>query len=457
MRPFNLLLLVLGGVLVAACHDGVTGEEGIGTPTILSVTTDGSRATVTWSEVPGADGYRVDLKNEVEAPRVLLVPTGVTTALFDDLTPGSRYEVAVSARRNGQSGRWDTQQFVPATGDDPPETARDSLIARITAELPHSLHGTAGGMKLWYEAPTGFGARSGVPYSALTCGGCHSFNSTLTGVPSTQPCLACHTELAGQPGKVNYDSVDAAKCLECHSRQAAELAMNLPDVHRAAGMTCSSCHTAAEVHGTGAQPAMFYALATRCEDCHVDRRVDTAPGVPYSPAHLTHSGNVSCDACHMSGSVTCVNCHLEDDVTKQQRVAYKRFADWIFLGNWRDQVRPLNVQTVEYQGKTFAAWGPFHGHTIVAAGRICTDCHGGANIGPTTLRVTRWNDETKSMDHLTGVIPVPADYAARLIFDFVVKNPDGTWTYLKTGADHSQMLFATPLTARQLGRLSHLR
>ena len=456
MSPFRFLVVVLGSVLVAACSDGITREEVVGTPTILSLTTEGPTATVKWSVVPGADGYTVKLAADAESLRTREVAAGTTSTVFENLTPERPYEVAVAARRNGRTGGWDSERFTSPPGE-PVLTARDSLIASITAQLRYTIHGNAGGMRYWYDSPTGFGAQSGVPYSALTCGGCHAYNSALTGVPSDQPCLACHTEVAGKPGVPDYDSVDQAKCLKCHSRQAAEIAMGLPDAHRSAGMTCADCHTAAEVHSNGAQTTMFVALTTQCEDCHVNGRNPAAPKLPYDASHLTHSGRVGCQSCHMSGSVTCVNCHLDDDLTKQQRVAYKKFADWIFLGNWRGQVRPLNVQTVEYQGHTLAAWGPFNGHTIVPTGRVCTDCHGSANVLATSLDVVRWNDATKTLDHLTGVIPVPPDYATRLRFDFMVKNPDGSWSFLESGAGRTQMLFATPLTQWQMGRLSKIR
>lgn len=331
--------------------------------------------------------------------------------------------------------------------------SRDSLIAKITREFPLSLHGTAKGMRFWYEASSGFRTQTGVQYDRLTCVGCHAYNSALTGVPSNQPCLACHTEVVGQPGVPNYDAVDQNKCMKCHSRQAAEIAMNLPDVHRAAGMKCSECHTSGEMHRGITATTMFDAMEARCENCHMNGEASTSTQIPGTPSHRRHGNRLDCQSCHMSGSVTCVNCHFEDDVTKATRTAYKRFADWLFLGNWNGEIRPLNVQTVEYQGKTFNAWGPFGGHTITAVGRSCADCHGNPNMLATSLQVTKWNPTTKTMDHLSGVIPVPWDYATRLKFDFVAKNLDGTWSYLKSGADRSQMLYATPLTPDQMQQL----
>lgn len=453
MRSYAFMVLVAGGALLAACQDAMTRSAEIGTPAEITPTLTGSTAKVAWSAVPGADGYNVRLSSNGEVLRATDVPAGVTTAIFENLRPNV-YDVSVSARRAGAVGGAGTRRFGSSGHNFGGSTVtREALVAKISAEFPASLHGTAKGMKYWYEAAAGFGARIGVPYSALTCGSCHAYNPALTGAPANQPCLACHTMMPDQPGVVDYDSVDNTRCLKCHSRQAAEIAMALPDVHRAAGMVCSDCHTAAELHSGAGVTSTFDVLKPRCEDCHAKGAYSSSTRVPATDGHWRHGTKLSCQSCHMTGSLTCVNCHLEDDINKQQRVAFARYADWTFLGNWRGQVHPVNVQTVEYMGQTFAAWGPYNGHTVTADGRVCTSCHASANVVASSLQVTHWNSETKKMEHITGVIPVPWDYARRLSFDFVAKGADGTWNFLKTGADASQMLFATPLSREQMQKL----
>jgi len=289
------------------------------------------------------------------------------------------------------------------------------------------------------------------------CSSCHVFNEALTGVSRDTPCLACHPASATNPQVVNYSVVSQAQCLKCHSRQAAEIAMNLPDVHRAAGMECVDCHPADQVHGTGgAEATMFDALNVACIDCHDDG--GAGPAVPNTSVHTMHTSTVACQACHMSGSVTCYNCHLKDEIVAKKKTAYARYADWLFLGNYRGKVHPLNFQSVEYEGTTFNAWGPFTGHTITRAGRMCGHCHGNANVKAVLggqLAVTRWDPATATMSHATGMIPVPKDYSLLLRFDYVTKNAAGAWSFVETGPEKSQMLFATPLTAAQMARLAN--
>ena len=458
MKSYAMVMLVAGGALLSACQDVTTRARPIGTPAVITPTLVGSTAKIVWSAVPGADGYNVRLSSDGAVLRAIDLPASVTATTFEDLVP-KVYDVSVSARQGGSLGGSGTRRFGSSSGHDFGGTTvtREALVAKITAEFPASLHGTAKGMKYWYEAASGFGARIGVPYSAMTCGTCHAYNPALTGAPANQPCLACHRMMPDQPGVVDYDSVDNTKCMKCHSRQGAEISMNMPDVHRAAGMKCSDCHKAAELHSGAGANALFDVLKPRCEDCHARGSYSSSTRIPTTDSHWRHGNHLSCQACHMSGTLTCVNCHLADDINKGQRNAFARYTDWMFLGNWRGQVHPLNVQTVEYMGQTFSAWGPYNGHTVVVDGRVCANCHASANVLASSLRVTQWNAESQKMEHLTGVIPVPWDYATRLSFDFMSRNADGTWSFLKSGADAAQMLFATPLSREQMQKLQQAR
>lgn len=137
-------------------------------------------------------------------------------------------------------------------------------------------------------------------------------------------------------------------------------------------------------------------------------------------------------------------------------MAFRRFADWLFLGNYRGKVYPLNFQSVEYGEETFNAWGPFHGHTITSEGRACNACHGNTNLATALtdgLAVTSWNATTGTMSHVTGVIPVPPNYQSAFRFDYVTREVGGPWFFLETGPDNSHMLYSTPLTSSQVNSL----
>lgn len=438
--------------LLAACSsdDSTEPPAPLLAPEQVAAVVQGTAATVTWSAVASAQSYRVQLTAATQTPLVQDV-TGATTAVFQGLTPGVTYSVTVAAIRGTEN-----QAGAPVTFRVP--DPRNDLIASVTAALKTSLHGTSKGMQYWYERGDGFRASAGVNYSQLGCPGCHVYNEALTGVSKETPCLACHAATSN-PAVANFDVVDNAKCMKCHSRQASEVSMNLPDVHRAAGMKCEACHTAAQVHGSGSASVntMFDELKVECVSCH--KAGGSAPAAPTNTAHSAHGNKLACQTCHMSGSVTCYNCHFKDELAGK-KTAYAKYADWVFLGNYRNQVYPLNFQSVEYEGKTFNAWGPFHGHTITQNGRSCNACHGAPTVAPLVngekLVVTRWDAATGTMTHLKGVIPVPATYHSQFQFDYVTKNATGGWSFVETGPDASHMLYATPLTASQMNKLISL-
>lgn len=302
--------------------------------------------------------------------------------------------------------------------------------------IPTSLHGTARGMGYWYAAANGgFESLTNIPYNDLACKNCHI---------STTNCLQCHSDSRGQERYSNQ-----AVCTGCHSRQASE--MLLPDVHRQAGLHCEDCHSSDEIHGDGkVRNSMFEegSMTTACANCH--------DALPVIPAHQQHGTKLACAACHMQTAVTCVNCHFETEVNEKKKLAYTKANGWMFLGNFRGQVYPLNFQSVTYQGKAFVAIGPFYGHTISAKGRGCPECHDNANVQALArdgkMTVTSWDAQLKKLNMLKGVIPVPASFATALEMDFLTRT-DNQWTFLKRGADKMQMLFATPLTAQQIEAL----
>ena len=109
-------------------------------------------------------------------------------------------------------------------------------------------------------------------------------------------CKKCHSTTEKYP---NGDAIDAANykpacndchdfsksskveeqtCLNCHSRQVYErTAYPDVDVHIKKGMTCTSCHLKAELHGDDgvayASLKQKGAIKTKCEDCHKTLRL----------------------------------------------------------------------------------------------------------------------------------------------------------------------------------------
>jgi hypothetical protein len=238
-----------------------------------------------------------------------------------------------------------------------------------------SLHSTAKGMSYWYDKSNdGLESVTGVPYSQLTCQGCH-----------VASCDRCH--LTKADGKVEYSTQTARKqemCLECHARETSILKIdrqaNQVDVHVAQGMTCMDCHTAREMHGDGVEYISMKqpgATDAGCERCHTPKP---------SLSHTAHKGTVDCKACHDRHVVSCTNCHFETLVQQGKRVAIP-VSGWVFLMNLNGKVTSATVQSFVVKGKkTFLMFAPQHSHSVMAKGRTCKDCH--------ATEVTRWKSAT---------------------------------------------------------------
>jgi hypothetical protein len=123
------------------------------------------------------------------------------------------------------------------------------------------------------------------------------------------------------------------------------------------------------------------------------------------------------------------------------------------------KVHPANIQTLEYQGATWVAMAPFYGHTIDRnAVSGCGDCHGNAAIDAfntdSTLAVTVF-DGVNNVVPWEGIIPVPGNFQDVFSFDFLHYDPGtDTWSFVETGPDGWQLLYATPLTDGQLSDLN---
>ncbi len=339
-----------------------------------------------------------------------------------------------------------------------------------------SLHFQRTGKVTWYSKENGgFEALTGVPMDSLGCLQCHAptlADGTPVDVETYEPsCSDCHDFSQGT-------TVSQETCLGCHSRQGAEIALSqnpnladrFSDVHRERGMICSDCHTKREMHGDGTEYASMNqpgATDTECtnEACH------PVESLSDNPSHQQHGDDLYCNVCHVKTVMTCYNCHFETEVEAHK----KRFFGppptngFVMLINSEKhgKVATASYQSLSFGDTTFYAIGSFNGHTVTREGRDCEECHntqlvqGYVNDGEIT--VAHWDGE--KIVHTQGVIPVPPDWQNSLKLDFVtftgnVTDPidspvDPTkWQFLKTGADSSQMLFASPLTTEQMEYLA---
>jgi hypothetical protein len=320
-----------------------------------------------------------------------------------------------------------------------------------------SLHATRLGKATWYSrANGGFEGLTNVSISQMACMKCHP-GTKADGTPidpaTYQPgCDDCHSS----PGS----SVSDQSCLKCHSRQAREMQF-YSDAHRQQGFRCMSCHTLEDVHGDGKQYASWLepgAVKVKCETCHT--RVES------NPAHNVHNRSVDCVACHTQSVVSCYNCHLPSEIQADRKRPHGLIRDYLLLLRRKEtgKVYTGSIMTLNYNDKTFLAVAPYRAHTIAKNARKCQDCHDNAALREYNetgkIVVTKW-DGSKVVNK-KGVIPVPPDWRTAFQLDFVDYTGDpaspttdpSKWVFLKTGADGKQMLYAEPLTAQQMQKLS---
>ncbi len=327
-----------------------------------------------------------------------------------------------------------------------------------------SLHGTRQGKTTWYSKENGgFETLTGVPMDQLDCLNCHA-KTLADGTPvdpeTYQPsCADCHVE----PG----DQVAQETCLGCHSRQGLEAKL-FSDVHRDAGMVCTDCHSDREMHGDGNSYASLSAegaLDTKCENCHKSSG-GTAP-LPDNTAHSIHMANVDCSACHVQSVVSCANCHFESEIAGGGKRFPGPLTGFVLLLRKADTGKVVTgtLMSLTYQGKTFATLAPIYGHTVTAQARECPDCHNNANVQQYTetgtIPLVTYDESQNTLTGPQGVVPVPPDWKTALTFDFMDYGGDpastetdpSQWSFLKSGADLLQMLFAEPLTDEQMQKL----
>ena len=336
------------------------------------------------------------------------------------------------------------------------EATKETTLS-IEETFRTSLHATRLGKATWYSrANGGFEALTNVPITDMACMRCHpgtkADGTPIDSATYTPGCDDCHTS----PGSPVSDET----CLKCHSRQRREMAF-YSDVHRQKGFRCMSCHTLEDVHGDGKQYASWLeegAVKVKCETCH---RI-----VSENPAHKVHKNTVDCTACHTQSIISCYNCHLQSEIQADVKRPHTLLRDYMLLLRRKGsgKVYTGTIMTLNFNDKTFLAVAPYRAHTIARNAKKCEDCHDNAAIREYNqtgqITVTRWDGSR--IVNTKGVIPVPPDWQTAFKLDFVDYTGDPRspttdptkWVFLKSGADGKQMLYAEPLTAQQLQKLS---
>ena len=321
----------------------------------------------------------------------------------------------------------------------------------LTSSFTKSLHYTGEGMRYWYEEQGGFMELTGIPYDQLGCKKCH-----------VNSCDNCHAEVKDSETVFSVQKAKKSEtCMVCHVREKASIGFdrqaNAEDVHFAAGMSCSDCHSQHDVHGSGqAYQSMRQtgAVSANCLNCHAEGGEGPALDKELK-SHRVHKGKLDCNACHVRSNMTCYNCHFERFVeTKVKKGNFMPMKSGLLLMNYEDKVTTANVMTMVYKGKKFIAYVPYFTHSIMKSGRVCKECHNNEAIKlikeGKTVPVVRFKDG--KVDFWNGVVPVVPD---KLDWVFLDKTGDD-WTLLDSPEQVSVQMgcYGRSLTEKQLNKLS---
>ncbi len=339
------------------------------------------------------------------------------------------------------------------------------------ANFQKSLHYTREGKRDAYKKSNGgMELITNIPMDSLACVKCHSSTEkypngdTIIAKYYVPSCNDCHNFTTG-------NTVAEQTCLNCHSRQSYErTAYPDIDVHKAKGLTCTSCHKKGELHG---DDGVMYsslkqngAIKVKCVDCHTQ--------LSSNSSHNTHKNKVDCAVCHTVGVLTCAGCHFETVLATGKNRAINQIKNYKLLVKKDGIIRLGGFMSHSYNGKTNYIISSYHSHAIKKDATTCTDCH--ANYGGSiaaiteynasgTMTVNKWNSTTRKVEGPTGIVPITSDWKKALKFDFVTYNGDKTnmtsdptkWDYLKSSVDNAHLFYCEPLDDATLTKLGITR
>lgn len=331
---------------------------------------------------------------------------------------------------SGSSSNTTTQ---PNTGQQTStDSSTDKTQQTVKEHLATSLHGTTRGMMYTYaKENNGFEQFTGIPYAQLGCKeGCH-VEPIAAG-----DCQVCHETAGDEPKN------DA--CLVCHRRQKAEQGIN-PDHHLTIGMKCADCHSSVQVHGDGTAYNSMHENPTKV-DCQQSGCHET---LTSKSMHTQHKEDLDCAACHVSSVPTCYNCHIPS--TPQDFV--KSIGNWKFLvKRTSDQmITAGNFQSLTTpQGNSAYTIAPYFAHTIKKdSGMTCSTCHDSEALqeykSTGRMTLTTWNEADKTLQNMSGVIPVPLDWQTAFKMDFLIRDSNKEWTKQGDVPDAARIIYAEPI------------
>ncbi len=187
-------------------------------------------------------------------------------------------------------------------------------------------------------------------------------------------------------------------CAGCHGgRVAAEYTGQYEgfpaDVHYTkAKMTCTDCHTGAQMHGVGSATAPNRFAVTggpSCLSCHPD----AAAGKSKIQAHNVHGGKLACQVCHGGISKSCTNCHagqgaasfpaLKIGLNLRSELPYQ-YVLLRHVPTTRDMLDRLTglVNTIQNFDRvpTWKTATPHSIQRVTARSRSCDACHNSPNL-----------------------------------------------------------------------------
>jgi thiosulfate/3-mercaptopyruvate sulfurtransferase len=280
-----------------------------------------------------------------------------------------------------------------------PEKFCGSCHQEIAGKFSKTLHFTARGMGNGLKALVGTvrWAPSQKPFKAAcaschaTCGDCHVSRPPFRPSPPTI--------LGGFQNGHQFAKTPQMEqtCAGCHSgRVAAEFTGTYEgfpaDVHfTKAKMTCTSCHSTAQMHGDGSAPPNRRANKAKpaCTDCHPD----AASGKSRLQAHNIHGDKLQCAVCHGGISRSCDNCHAGEGAQSRPALKIGRNIDpnipnaytlMRHIPTTPDMIdRLTGLQNTLVNFDKVPTWKPNTPHNIqrvTVRSRTCEGCHNNPNL-----------------------------------------------------------------------------